>query len=113
MSLAFEAIDVSKRFGRVRALDGCTFAIPEGRIVGLVGPNGAGTTTLLHIAIGLAEPTSGRVHVFGISARKNVLGVLSRVGFVAQERPLYGGFPGAPMLELGRRPDSRRGAANC
>ncbi|TMD60994.1 MAG: ATP-binding cassette domain-containing protein [Chloroflexi bacterium] len=107
MSLALEAVNVSKRFGRVLALNDCSFAVPAGRIVGLVGPNGAGKTTLLHIAVGLAEPTSGRVHVFGISAREDVLGVLSRVGFVAQERPLYRGFTVADMLELGRRLNAR------
>ena len=107
MTLAFEAIEVTKRFGRVRALDDCTFAIPEGRIVGLVGPNGAGKTTLLHIAVGLMAPTSGRVEVFGRSAQEDVLGVLSRVGFVAQERPLYRAFSVADTLELGQRLNAR------
>ena len=111
MSLAFEAIDVSKRFGRVRALDGCTFVVPEGRIAGLVGPNGAGKTTLLHIAVGLNAPTSGRVEVFGKSAREDVLAVLARVGFAAQERPLYRGFTVGEMLELGRRLNARWDAA--
>jgi ABC-2 type transport system ATP-binding protein len=107
VTLAFEAIEVTKRFGRVRALDDCTFAIPEGRIVGLVGPNGAGKTTLLHIAVGLMAPTSGRVEVFGRSAQEDVLGVLSRVGFVAQERPLYRAFSVADTLELGQRLNAR------
>ncbi|HYY55016.1 MAG TPA: ABC transporter ATP-binding protein [Candidatus Dormibacteraeota bacterium] len=111
MSLAFEAIDVTKKFGRVRALDACTFSVPAGRIVGLVGPNGAGKTTLLHIAIGLNAPTAGRVEVFGTSAAEDVLTVLSRVGFVAQERPLYRGFTVGETLELGRRLNARWDAA--
>src|SRR3989442_12233069 len=102
MSLAFEAIDVSKRFGRVRALDGCTFVVPEGRIAGLVGPNGAGKTTLLHIAVGLNAPTSGRVEVFGKSAREDVLAVLAPVGFAPQERPLDRGFPLRALRDLDR-----------
>ena len=111
MSLAFEAIDVTKKFGRVRALDACAFSVPAGRIVALVGPNGAGKTTLLHIAIGLNAPTAGRVEVFGTSAAEDVLTVLSRVGFVAQERPLYRGFTVGETLELGRRLNARWDAA--
>jgi len=107
MTSAFEAIDVTKRFGRIHALDRCSFAIPEGRVAGLVGPNGAGKTTLMHIALGLMPATSGRVEIFARSATADAPAVLARVGFVAQERPLYRGFSVAETLELGRRLNAR------
>lgn len=107
MSAALEAIRLTKRFGKVAALEDCDLALPSGRVIGLVGPNGAGKTTLLHIAVGLLEPTAGEVRVLGWSPRSHPILVLSRVGFVAQDRPLYGGFSIADTLELGRHLNPR------
>lgn len=50
---ALEAVNLSKRYGRVWALRGCALAIPAGRIVALIGPHGAGKTTFLQLAVGL------------------------------------------------------------
>jgi ABC-2 type transport system ATP-binding protein len=100
---ALESTALGRRYGRHWALRDCTLRLPEGRIVGLVGPNGAGKTTLLHLAIGLLEPTAGTIDVFGSSPRRHPREVLTRVGFVAQDHPLYRGFRVQEMLELGRR----------
>ena len=50
MSLAVEAISLTKQFGRIRALDDVSFNIKPGEIYGLIGPNGAGKTTMLRIS---------------------------------------------------------------
>jgi ABC-2 type transport system ATP-binding protein len=76
-------------------------------MVALVGPNGAGKTTLLHLAIGLLSPSAGEVNVFGWSPRQHPILVLSRVGFVAQDRPLYRRFTVTEMLRLGRELNPR------
>jgi ABC-2 type transport system ATP-binding protein len=102
VSAALSATRLSKRYRTGWALRDCTFNIPPGRIVALVGPNGAGKTTLMHLAVGLLAPTTGEINVFGWSPRKHSILVLSRVGFVAQDRPLYRGFTVAEMLRLGR-----------
>lgn len=60
--------DVRKSFGAVRAVDGVTLSIAPGETVALLGPNGAGKSTTLDMLLGLAEPDSGRVSVFGRSA---------------------------------------------
>ncbi|MDQ6948954.1 MAG: ABC transporter ATP-binding protein [Actinomycetota bacterium] len=103
---ALEATGLSKRYGRTWALRDCTLKVPAGRVAALVGPNGAGKTTLLHLAIGLIEPTSGGVEVFGWSPRRQPTVVLARVGFLAQDRPLYR-FKVEEMLAMGRRLNPR------
>jgi ABC-2 type transport system ATP-binding protein len=98
---ALEAAGLGKRYGGSWALRDCTLTLPAGRVGALVGPNGAGKTTLLHLATGLIEPSAGTVHVFGRSPRKQPKEVLPRIGFVAQDHPLYGGFTVAEMHRLG------------
>jgi branched-chain amino acid transport system ATP-binding protein len=56
-----EARDLRKAFGGVRAVDGCSFAVPRGKISGLIGPNGSGKTTTFNMLTGLAQPDQGRV----------------------------------------------------
>ncbi len=104
---------LGKRFGRTWALRDCSLRIPAGKIAGLVGPNGAGKTTFLHMVSGLLSPTTGEVVVFGRSPREQLLLLLDRVGFVAQDTPLYSAFSVADMLTFGRRLNGRfdQGAA--
>ena len=59
--IALEARDLRKSFGGVRAVDGCSFAVPRGKISGLIGPNGSGKTTTFNLLTGLATPDAGEV----------------------------------------------------
>ena len=99
MIQALETKHLGKRYGKDWALRDCTIKLPIGRIAGLVGPNSAGKTTLLHLAMGLLEPSAGKVRVFGGLPHQN----LNRVGFVAQDRPLYRTFHVKDMLILGQK----------
>ena len=56
-----EARDLRKAFGGVRAVDGCNFAVPRGKISGLIGPNGSGKTTTFNLLTGVTEPDGGTV----------------------------------------------------
>lgn len=94
---------LGKRYGRAWALRDCTQEIPAGSVTALVGPNGAGKTTLLHLIIGLVEQTEGSVEVFESHPRRDAGRVLPRVGFVAQDHPLYRGLTVADTLTLGQR----------
>jgi len=76
-------------------------------VAALVGPNGAGKTTLLQLAVGLLEPTAGSVQVFGLSSFRQPKETLPRLGFVAQDTPLYMGFTVAELLALGRKLNPR------
>lgn len=64
MSL-FECRKLVKDFGNIKALDDVSFSIEKGKIVGLLGPNGSGKTTIMKIANGLLTPTSGEVLING------------------------------------------------
>ena len=103
MIQALETEHLGMRYGHTWALRECTLRIPIGCVTGLVGPNGAGKTTLLHLAIGLLMPTKGMVKVLGYHPGKEAKHVLSKVGFVAQEHPLYKTFRVEEMLTVGRK----------
>jgi ABC-2 type transport system ATP-binding protein len=107
MDAVVETTALTKRYGSVIALADCDLALPRGKVTGLVGPNGAGKTTLIHLAIGLLRPTAGIVRVFGHDSTSEILKILPRVGFVAQDRPLYRDLTILESLELGRRLNER------
>jgi ABC-2 type transport system ATP-binding protein len=104
---ALHTTALGKRYGSKWALRDCTLEIPTGAVAALVGPNGAGKTTLLHLAIGLSKPSAGDVRVLGWSASDHPLIVLPRIGFVAQDHPLYRGFKLGELLKLGRKLNPR------
>jgi ABC-2 type transport system ATP-binding protein len=74
---------------------------------GTCRPNGAGKTTLLHLAVGLTQPTAGSVSVLGVSPRRDAARLLPRIGFVAQDHPLYRGFTLAELLRVGAKLNAR------
>ncbi|MDG9720227.1 ATP-binding cassette domain-containing protein [Streptomyces sp. DH24] len=79
-----EAIDVTKSFGDVVALDGVNVSVPEGSIHGLLGHNGAGKTTLVHILSTLLEPTSGTARICGLDVNADAQEVRRRIGLTGQ-----------------------------
>jgi len=107
MTAALVTDGLGKRYGRVWALRDCSLTLPAGRIIALVGPNGAGKSTLLHLAIGLLRPTQGTVRLFDEPVAIARPAGLARVGFVAQDHPLYRGFTIADLLRLGRELNPR------
>jgi branched-chain amino acid transport system ATP-binding protein len=59
--VALDVRDLRKAFGGVRAVDGCSFKVPRGRISGLIGPNGSGKTTTFNLLTGVAQPDAGAI----------------------------------------------------
>ena len=105
--IAVRTSELGKRYRDGWALRDCTLEIPAGSVTALVGPNGAGKTTLLHLVIGLSRQTSGTVEVLGLSPRSDAKAVLPRLGFVAQDHPLYRALTIAETFTLGRRLNAR------
>ncbi len=81
-----EIEDLAVRFGDVRALDGMTFQVPAGRLVGFVGPNGSGKTTTMRTIVGLIDPQRGRVRWDGAAIDDERR---RRIGYMPEERGLY------------------------
>jgi ABC-2 type transport system ATP-binding protein len=85
--------DVHKQFvaGRrtVPALRGVSFAVRRGGVTGLIGPDGAGKTTLMRLAVGLFAPDAGRITALGFDSTSQSLAVQSQVGYMPQRFGLY------------------------
>ena len=79
--LLLEVSGLSKSFGSAMAVNNLTFSLPKGSIVGLLGGNGAGKTTTLSMLLGLVEPTSGSISLFGHDFISNRHAVLHRMNF--------------------------------
>lgn len=75
---------VSKRFGKVTALDDVSLEVPKGTVLGLLGHNGAGKTTLVNILSTLLPPSSGTAHVAGLDVVRHSHEVCSRIGLTGQ-----------------------------
>ncbi|MEV4251387.1 ABC transporter ATP-binding protein [Streptosporangium canum] len=110
MNTVLQAQGLGRKYGKRWALRECTIDIPAGHVVGLVGPNGAGKTTLLKLASGQLEPTAGGITVLGGRPGSGPA-QLARVGFVAQDTPVYAGLSVADHLRLGTRLNPRWDAA--
>ena len=78
-----------KSFGATRALDGITATLPEGKILGLVGPDGAGKTTLIRLFAGLMSPTAGTVEVLGRTPQAEGGATQAETGYMPQRFGLY------------------------
>ena len=85
---AIEISGVSKRYGRVLALDDISLNVPRNTLFALLGPNGAGKTTLMHILSTLLQPDSGTALVAGIDVVRQPLQARRRLGIVFQEPSL-------------------------
>ncbi len=86
--IVIDVNDLSRSFGTKDALDHVSFRATVGQVYGLVGANGAGKTTLLKHLLGLLRAATGSVRVFGLDPVRDPVGVLSRVGYLSEEREL-------------------------
>lgn len=92
--------DVSRTFGRRRALSHVSFDCRAGEIVGLLGPNGAGKSTLLGLAATLLAPTSGEVRYGANGARGAGAALRARIGLLAHDLHLYPDLSALENLEF-------------
>ena len=81
--------NLSKSFGKVKAVQNVSFDAPDGRITGLLGPNGAGKSTTLRMLYTLLKPDNGTAKVDGFDVRESPIEVQRRIGVLADARGLY------------------------
>ncbi len=80
---------VHKHFGAIHAVDDVTFRIDRGEVVGFLGANGAGKTTMMRMLTGMLQPDAGAVSFDGRSIGENLIEAKRRIGFLPESNPLY------------------------
>ncbi len=113
--MSITVTNLSKYFGDVRAVDGISFTIPSGQILGFLGPNGAGKTTTMRMITSYLLPTEGTVEIDGLDIRTHEIAVRKIVGYLPEQNPLYsdmnvldyleysGSLQGIPKRDLAAR----------
>ena len=92
--------DLRKTFGGVRAVDGCSFAVPHGRISGLIGPNGSGKTTTMRMLATLLNPSWGEATVCGHSIYTGSKEIRRAIGYMPDFFGVYDDMKVAEYLEF-------------
>jgi len=77
MDCILTTVGLTKRYGSTPALEGVNLQLPQGRIIGLLGPNGSGKTTLLKLFAGLLTPTVGKIHICGLPVGPETKAIVS------------------------------------
>lgn len=90
-----QADHLTKRYGRILAVDDLTFRVQPGEILGFLGPNGAGKSTTLRILSGYLPPTAGKAQVHGMDLTQHSLAARRSIGYLPEN------FVAAPELRVG------------
>jgi ABC-2 type transport system ATP-binding protein len=80
---------LSKRYGRVQALDGLSLDVRAGEVLGFLGPNGAGKTTMLRLLMGYLRPTAGSARMLGLDCWRDSVAVHARTGYLPGDVRLW------------------------
>ncbi|MEU8238324.1 ABC transporter ATP-binding protein [Actinoplanes missouriensis] len=100
--VALRAVQLTKRYGRLTALDTLNLEVVPGEVFGFLGPNGAGKSTTIRLLLGLARPTAGHATVFGIDAA-DVARAHRHLAYVPADVALWPHLTGAEILHLQAR----------
>ena len=95
-----EVKDLTKSYGARLAVDGISFSVPRGEILGFLGPNGAGKSTTMRILTGYLSASSGTASIDGFDVFRNPLEVRRRVGYLPENNPLYNEMRVSDYLRL-------------
>ncbi len=95
-----DLLDVTKLYGRLKAVDGLSFHVASGEVVGLIGPNGAGKTTTLRCVAGIQRPSAGTIRIDGHDVVAEPIEAKRRLAFVPDEPQLFDYLTVAEHLRL-------------
>ena len=105
-----EVQNLSKSYGSKRAVNGISFTVNRGDILGFLGPNGAGKSTTMKMITGFLRPTDGRAAVGGIDVAIDPVAVKRQVGYLPESAPAYGEMTVLEFLEFIAESRGFRGA---
>ena len=83
------ADNLVRRYGDVTAVDGVSFAIDTGQVVGLLGHNGSGKTTIMKMLTGFLEPTEGHIEIDGLSMNRDARAIQAGIGYLPENCPIW------------------------
>jgi len=87
--MSIEVKNVTKLYGKQKALDDVSFSINTGEIVGFIGPNGAGKSTMMKILTGIIPQTSGEAYINNINVIENSMAIREKIGYLPENNPQY------------------------
>src|SRR6266404_4115867 len=105
-----EVQDLTKYFGATLAVNHVSFKVEKGEIIGLLGPNGSGKTTIMRILTGFFPPTSGTAKVGGMNVETESIGVRRQIGYLPESVVLYPDIPVGRYLQFCGEVKDLRGA---
>ena len=109
-----EVAGLTRKYGDLTAVDDVSFSIRKGEVVGLLGHNGAGKTTVMRLLTGYMEPTAGSISIDGMAVSEARLRIQRKLGYLSENVPLYPDMSVMRYLEyvaeLRGVPDGRRAA---
>lgn len=100
MNTILEVDRLVKKYKNGRGVDDISFSVKEGEVIGLLGPNGSGKTTIMKCIVGLQHYNSGRIRVFGADPAENTEEVLKHTGALIEQPALYENLTAKRQLKM-------------
>ncbi len=100
MTLRIEIERLTKYFGEIKAVDGVSFSVSKGEVLGFLGPNGAGKSTTMKMVTGFLTPTSGTVRVCGYDVLTDPIAVKASLGYLPEGAPAYADMTPVSFLKF-------------
>jgi len=97
---AIKVENLRKYFGRTRAVDGISFNVKKGEIMGFLGPNGAGKSTTINCMMDILRPDQGKIEIMGLDAREFSPQLKEKIGYLSEEANLYPDWTGQEHINL-------------
>ncbi|MFA6271531.1 MAG: ABC transporter ATP-binding protein [Patescibacteria group bacterium] len=95
-----EVNQLSKYFGKNKAVDNISFSVEKGEIFGFLGPNGAGKTTTIRCMMDFIRPTSGNINILGLNAQKDSVKLKKKIGYLSGNLRLYDKWTGQDHIDF-------------
>lgn len=105
-----EIKNLTKRFAQHTAVDGLSFKVQQGEVLGFLGPNGAGKSTTMKMLTGFLAPTSGTASILGFDIQSDTLKAQQQIGYLPEGAPCYGDMTVHGFLEFIAEVRGYRGA---